>query len=943
MDSSDIFDFSSVEAKARAEWENEKTYEPEIDKKKKKKFVTAAFPYPNSPQHIGHGRTYTTTDVHARYLRLKGYNVIFPMGFHVTGTPIIAMAKRISERDKELYEIFDKIYGIPEAITEKLTDPTALVTYFSKEIEQGMREMGYSIDWRRKFYSFDKQFNKFIEWQFKKLRDSGYIVQGEHPIAWCPADKQAVGAHDTKGDADPELEEVIAVKFAFEDGYLATMTYRHETIYGVTNIWVSPNAKYVKAKYNGDNIYLAKESAVALAEQLGLKIEKELDSSYFTGKTARNAVTKKDVPIWAAQFVDPATGTGVVMSVPAHSLFDYLALRDMGKENIDMPQVLETPDYGKMPSRDVVERWKLKNQQDPNAEQANNEFYKKEAHEGIMIIDSYKGMKSAEAKEKIKTELRSSGNAFGLWIIANAPVYCRCGSQVMVNILKNQWFIDYGNEQWKENAKECLAAMTVIPEKTRDDYLRTIDWLKQKACARASGLGTKFPFDKSKMIEALSDSTIYIAFYCFAHIVKDMKEDELNEEFFDYVLLGKEPKAKLKTENGKPKHDTQDPKHKTENSRPEYWDEAREQFTYWYGEDSYHSGADLVRNHLPFHIFNHAAIFEKKYWPKQFVTNGFVLMDGKKMSKSMGNILPLRKAIKEYGADVIRFSVVSGADLTQDTDFNKSVAEGTRNRLEFVAKLVSGVSKANGRKKNNQIDKWLLSRMHRKIKNAETLYEKIALRELALEIFYDVYNDLQWYLKRTEKENYGTAIKEFLKTWSVLIQPFMPHVAEEFWHMLGEKKTISEFPKHDEKKIDAKAEKGEELIRQTLEDAVNISTLLGKKPEKVYIYVAGEWKRKLYNIIRTEKAFDKVMKASSQDAELRARMQDVQRITKQLIKNAFSLQEIETENWELKTLKDAEQFLGRELGCTVNVASDSNAKHERAKNAIPNKPAIVLE
>ncbi|MEM4368160.1 MAG: class I tRNA ligase family protein, partial [Candidatus Anstonellales archaeon] len=156
-----------------------------IDENKKKFFIAPAFPYPNSPQHIGHGRTYTTTDVYARYMRLKGYNVLFPMAFHVTGTPILAMASRLKENDSELVEIFTKIYGIPKQELMNLADPEKLVMYFSKEIEQGMKEMGYSIDWTRKFYSFDKHFNKFIEWHFKKLHDKGYLVKGEHPVPWC--------------------------------------------------------------------------------------------------------------------------------------------------------------------------------------------------------------------------------------------------------------------------------------------------------------------------------------------------------------------------------------------------------------------------------------------------------------------------------------------------------------------------------------------------------------------------------------------------------------------------------------------------------------------------------------------------------------------------------------------------------------------------------------
>ncbi|MFA6530844.1 MAG: class I tRNA ligase family protein, partial [Candidatus Micrarchaeia archaeon] len=178
----DAHEINKMEKKWQAKWESEKVYESEPDgetktavggktkKPGKKKYITAAFPYPNSPQHIGHARTYSTTDIYARYWMLNGYNVLFPMAFHVTGTPILAMAKRIADKDEEVLSIFERIYGIDRKTAATLTEPNALVTHFSKEIEAGMKEMGYAIDWRRKFYSFDKKFNKFIEWQFKKLK-----------------------------------------------------------------------------------------------------------------------------------------------------------------------------------------------------------------------------------------------------------------------------------------------------------------------------------------------------------------------------------------------------------------------------------------------------------------------------------------------------------------------------------------------------------------------------------------------------------------------------------------------------------------------------------------------------------------------------------------------------------------------------------------------------
>ncbi len=926
-------DFNTIETNWRAVWERAHVFEPDPTKGKKK-FVTAAFPYPNSPQHIGHGRTYTTLDIYARYLRMQGYNVLFPMGFHVTGTPIIAMAKRIADQDAEVLKVFEEIYGISREQAAKLTKPEDLVMYFSKEIEHGMHEMGYSIDWRRKFYSFDKKFNRFIQWQFHKLKQLGYLVQGEHPIAWCPSDKQAVGGHDTRGDVDPELKEFTAIKFGYKDGYLLTATLRPETVYGVTNIWINPNIEHVKAKSkkNNETYYISRKAYEKMNYQgFELEIVKELKGKELLDNKehAKNLVTGEQVPLYPAPYVKDDTGTGVVMSVPSHAPYDHIALLDMGIK-LDYTQIIKVEGYTFM-AQELIEQRSVKNQHDSKLEDIVKEVYKKEILTGVMVAGPYKGERVSVAIEKTKKDLLNKNFAIRFLEIDNKPVYCRCGSEVVATVLKNQWFIDYGDEKWKSLAKQCLGQMQIVPEKSRGEYLYAIDWFKQKACARASGLGTRFPFDERLMIEALSDSTIYVAFYTFAHLLDEIDEKEMNEEFFDYVLLGKEPKSpRLK--------------------------KLRESFLYWYPCDSRHSAGDLIRNHLPFYIFNHVAIFPKEHWPKQIVTNGFVLMDGKKMSKSMGNILPLRKAIKEYGADVIRFSVVSGADLTQDTDFNKSVAEGTKSRLEFIARLVdeavsnsqlaishSPLAKSKELKAKGQrpIDNWLQSRLNRKIKLAKEYYEKFAIRELALEIFYDLVNDLHWYIKRTSKPQ----LKEFLKIWSLLIAPFMPYISEEFWHKLGGNGLVvnAKFPKADEKKIDDRAEQGENLVKETLADIEKIVKLVGKQPQTVYIYVASAWKHKLYEIIKKERAFDKVMKLTTQDQELKTRMQDIQRITKQLIKNAHSLPEILNDKEEFSILKDAEGFFAKQLNCNVSVLSDKDGKHEKSKNALPNKPAIMLE
>jgi leucyl-tRNA synthetase len=846
------------------------------------------------------------------------------MAFHVTGTPILAMAKRIAAKDEEVLGIFEQIYGISRKKAATLGDPRSLVSYFSSEIEQGMKEMGFSIDWRRKFYSYDEKFNKFIQWQFTKLKELGYLIKGEYPIAWCPADKNAVSAHDTRGDVDPELEHVTVIKFSVglktAPASLIVTTYRPETIYGVTNIWVNPKARYLKVRIAGrpDEVLVLSEKALSVLDlQLNAEVVGEVPVQEILKMRAINPMTNEQVPIYEASFVSPEIGTGIVMSVPAHAPLDYLALRDLGKSSIKMPQVVSLAGFGSTPAKNIVEKMGVRDQNDPKAEEATKELYTKEAHEGVMVVGKYQGQKAIDAKEKIAADLKSTNHAFEIVTIANGPVHCRCGSHVVVNILKDQWFIDYGIPEWKKKAKECLEAMNTVPAEKRGEYAYTIDWLKTRPCTRAAGLGTKFPFDESKMIEALSDSTIYMAFYTFAHLLNDIKASEMDEAFFDAVLLGKGPKAK-------------DARLKA----------LRESFLYWYPVDSRHSAGDLIRNHLTLYIFNHVGIFnDKRLWPKQIVTNGFVLMDGKKMSKSMGNILPLRKAIREYGADVIRFSVVCGADLTSDTDFNKSVSEGVRSRLALISNLVED-SKKTGKKPHGRIERWLLSRLNRKIEKAGTMYRELAIRDLSLEIFYDVVSDLQWYAKRSSEPN----LHDFFQNWVIMIAPFMPHHAEEFWQMLGGKgfASIAPFPEADHSKIDDSIERGEELIKKVHADIEKISELIGKKPTLVTIYVASDWKREFFILAKENPSFEAMMKAAS---ARKMDMKAVQTIAKQIMKNVHSLPKPLPQKDELDALKDAEEFLAKEYSCKVEVLPEEKPKqgHDKSKSALPDKPAIVIE
>lgn len=907
-------DTIGIAKKWQEKWDEHKLFESEPSEKEKY-YITAAFPYPNSPQHIGHARTYTITDVNARYMRMRGKNVLFPMGFHVTGTPIMAMAKRIQEKDPELMEIFTGIYGMERGYAESLTDPHELVMAFSKEIEAGMREMGYSIDWRRKFYTSDKEFNSFITWQFLKLKQAGLITKGKHPVPFCPKCGNAVGGHDTKGDVDPELGEFITLKFEFEGGYLLAATLRPETIYGVTNVWVNARADYAKANIDGELCFVSRDALEKFKlQEHKVEVLQEIKGDYFVGKRCTAPLTKKEIPVIAASFVDPVGATGVVMSVPAHAPYDYVALvEEMGKEKADkmLISVIETSDngLGTFPAKSVVEKMGIRSLDDPRLDEATKTVYRKEIHHGIMSIGDLKGISVEKARNYVRDEIITGGEGGILHDIINGPVQCRCGGIVEVKVFDDQWFIDYGNKEWKEKAKKCLDEMLVVPASRKADFEYAISWLHEKACTRSTGLGTKFPFDETKMIEALSDSTIYMAFYTVKHKLKR----PLTEAEWDYVLLGK-------------------------GSASPGIAALRESFEYWYAVDARHSGADLIYNHLPFYIFNHTGIFQKEKWPKGIIVNGFVLMDGQKMSKSLGNILPLRKAIAQYGPDPIRISVVGGAELGEDTDFNRTMIEGIIARLRFMMEISRNLSESAG----NSVERWLEMKLAAYGRDAFTKhYQNLELREIVNDLLYKFTNDIKWCIKRG-----GRPTRAAIERWVLLMAPIIPHFCDEMWERLGGE-GFATMQVLDEKLFDEKydpvLEEGERIIEATVSDTKEIQKLLNKKVNEITLIVAGEFKRHVFKTVSSVKSQNDAIKKAMSDERIRARAEEAMGIIRGAMKRKSFI--VLSESEEERALKEAAKLIEEEIGAHVQVIREDDAPghmREKAVRALPGKPSILL-
>ena len=186
-------DMRSNEREWSARWEHAFEADPA---EKEKYYLTVAFPYPSGAMHVGHGRTYIVPDVIARYQRMKGRQVLFPMAFHVTGTPVIGISKRIANGDEQTIGLYRDLYRVPQDILDRFINPMEIVRYFSEEYQRVMQKCGLSIDWRRRFITVDPQYSKFIEWQYAHLHEEEHVVKGAHPVKYCPQCENPVGDHD---------------------------------------------------------------------------------------------------------------------------------------------------------------------------------------------------------------------------------------------------------------------------------------------------------------------------------------------------------------------------------------------------------------------------------------------------------------------------------------------------------------------------------------------------------------------------------------------------------------------------------------------------------------------------------------------------------------------------------------------------------------------------
>jgi len=260
-------------------------------------FITVPYPYPSGGMHIGHCRTYTVPDVYARYRRLQGDDVLFPIAWHVTGTPIVGAVERLKKGEEDQLSVLQDTYDVPKDTLQDLETPMGYARYFiENHYKQGMKQLGLSIDWRREFTTNDERYSKFITWQYRTLKERGLLEKGLHPVKYCTNEQNPVTTHDLLEGEEAEFQDYTLVKFEAEfdgESVIAPMaTLRPETVRGVTNAYVHPDGEYVRASVDSEEWVVSVEAVEKLRlQERDVEVHAELTGEDLIGETVTSTPT----------------------------------------------------------------------------------------------------------------------------------------------------------------------------------------------------------------------------------------------------------------------------------------------------------------------------------------------------------------------------------------------------------------------------------------------------------------------------------------------------------------------------------------------------------------------------------------------------------------------------------------------------------------------------
>ena len=716
------YDFSKVEKKWQARWDDKKVFVAKEDKTKKKFYALVEFPYPSGAvMHVGHINAYGGLEVIARKKRMEGYNVLFPIGFDAFGLPT------------ENYAIKTGIHP------RKVTDMN--IARFTEQL----KKVGFSFDWTRVIDTTDEDYYKWTQWIFLKMFEHGLAFRDKTLVNYCPSCKVVLSNEDSQGGkcdichsdvvqkskdvwylriteyADKLLQGLEKVDYlpnaklqqqhwigkstgafvnftlAGTDEKLRVYTTRPDTLFGVTFMVIAPEhpliEKYAAQIKNKADLDAYREASAKKSEFERTQLVKDKTGVRIEGLEAVNPVTGGNIPIYISDYVMMGYGTGAIMAVPAHDQRDWEFAKKFG---INIIQVIKGGDIEKEAYAGDGEMI--------NSDFLNGYTDKKSSIERMIEYLTEKGIGEKGVQYKMKDWAFNRQRYWGEPIpIVHCP---HCG---LVPVPYDQLPLRLPKVENFE------------PGTDGESPLAKIDEFVNCKCPKCGGDAKR----ETDTMPQWAGSSWYFLRYVDPHNDKVFADAE-----------------KLK---------------------------------YWMPVDWYNGGMEHVTRHLIYSRFWHKFLYDIGEVPcdepyMKRTAQGLILgPDGDKMSKSKGNVVDPLDVVNKYGADVLRTYILFMGDYGQATPWSDNSVKGCKRFLDRVWGLNDIVKGGDG------YSKALETPFHQTIKKVSADYDSMKFNT-AIAALMTLINKIY---------DEGSLTKKELASFITLLNPVAPHITEEMWEMNG--------------------------------------------------------------------------------------------------------------------------------------------------------------
>ncbi len=926
------YNFQKIEKKWQDKWEREKIFEVKEDLSKKGKdkyYVLEMYPYPSSDLHIGHLRNYSIGDSFARFKRMQGFNVLYPMGYDS--------------------------YGLPaeNAAINQGVDPAEWTDLNIKSIQQQQKHIGLSYDWRRMVYSHDPNYYKWDQWFFIKMYEKDLAYRQESYVNWCPdcttvlANEQVLSGKCWRCSSEvkqkfltqwflkireyaeelldglnqvewPEKVKtmqrnwigrsegsIIRFPIVGEDRTIDIFTTRSDTLFGVTFMVFAPEHPWIKLWVKGteyeedfENFYneVTKQDKF---ERTDIEVEKK---GLFIGKYAINPITKEEIPIYVGNFIIYEYGAGAVMAVPGHDQRDF----EFAKEyDIPIKIVIQPFDY------EIHEKKMIRAYEGDGTLVNSDEFNGMENRSAIKsITKKLETLKMGE--DTINYKLRD-------WLISRQRywgcpipiIYCdTCGivpvpyEDLPVELPKDIKFAGKGN-----------------PLKTSVSFVKV-------QCPKCGKLAKR----ETDTMDTFVDSSWYFFRYCDP----DEKKLPYKKDIADYWM-------NVDQYIGGVEHSVLHLLY------------ARF-FTKVARDLGLHSCDEPFQKLLTQGMINKAhpfcpecETFAKKaemHDKKCKRCGSEYILKSVKMSKSLGNTVEPIGIMNKYGADAARFFILFGASPKSGLEWsNEGVDFAYKFMRNFFHLLREPIEKV--RAESSIRDELITYNLNKTIKVVTESYEKLAIRDVINHIIL-FFSDLTKYKDEGGLKEIFNECREKL---TLLFHPIAPHTTEEIWELLGKKEFISlaNWPSYNGSLLTVENEFKWKLMGNTVDDINSIKLATKKdKLKHINIIIAASWKFKFYSLlmslIEKSKNQGEIMKKIMQHDEFKTYAKFINQITAKILKNIgkYPKYTLSTEE-EYQFFKDMIPIIKKKFNSPINIVLESDSKEEKASQSLPGRPAIVIK